>query len=115
LSESVPEQTEGEVYSSHVAWYVCFGAVYLSEIGRCLGETISYKKTTERLCRHLGQSGLADEITDVEGGQSGIPGSIHTGVQFIPEFIIFHIHPRGSADFVRNIVSLIVEELAGFV
>ena len=38
------------------------GRVYLSEIGRALGEDISLKKTTERLSRQLGQEGLADDL-----------------------------------------------------
>lgn len=38
------------------------GRVYLNEIGRSLGENIPLKKTTERLSRHLGQEGLADEL-----------------------------------------------------
>ncbi|MFQ6678487.1 MAG: hypothetical protein ACE5D0_09230 [Fidelibacterota bacterium] len=40
------------------------GKVYLSEIGRSLGESITLKKTTGRLSRHLGQAGLADELME---------------------------------------------------
>ncbi|MCH7733412.1 MAG: transposase [Candidatus Marinimicrobia bacterium] len=40
------------------------GKVYLSEIGRSLGESIPLKKTTERLSRNLGQEGFADELME---------------------------------------------------
>jgi hypothetical protein len=42
---------------------LCSGHVHLSKIGAVLREESSLKKTTERLCKHLGRKGLDQALT----------------------------------------------------